>query len=65
MLKQVALEGLPASADTHHHMLVVQHLLEGHRIRVTSDVLSRAELSQAQPSSAETFLLFKELLSFH
>lgn len=26
MFQQVALEGLPASADSHHHMLVVQHL---------------------------------------
>lgn len=28
MLEQVALEGLPASANTHHHMFVVQHLWE-------------------------------------
>lgn len=28
VLEQVALEGLPASADAHHHMLVVQHLWE-------------------------------------
>ena len=26
VLQQVALEGLPASAHTHHHVLVVQHL---------------------------------------
>lgn len=26
MFKQVALKGLPAASNTHHHMLVVQHL---------------------------------------
>lgn len=34
VLEQVALEGLPASADAHHHVLVVQHLLGGDGIRV-------------------------------
>lgn len=34
VLEKVALERLPASADAHHHVLVVQHLLGGGRIKV-------------------------------
>lgn len=46
MLEQVAFEGLPASADTHHHVFVVQHLWEEKGIEV-SRLMSR--LSKAEP----------------
>lgn len=61
VLEQVALERLPASADAHHHVLVVQHLLEGDGIKVlTGDVpeLSRAEQSRAELNEAKLRCFF-------
>lgn len=45
VLEQVALEGLPASANTHHHVFVVQHLWEetGLKCHVWWCRLSKAE----------------------
>lgn len=43
VLEQVALERLPASADAHHHVLVVQHLWGGDGFRVLPG--GQAELS--------------------
>lgn len=54
VFQQVALKGLPASTNTHHHVLVVQHL---QRERIIVSMLMSMCQRRAPPSTG--------LMSFH